>query len=192
MFRLALMSVAALALGACTTAPPPAPPPAERLSFAGTLDLSRPGISFHLTHESGLACDASYGSGRLPDTVTVLLACNDAQTGTLTVVKAGTLSGTVTLSGGRTGDVLFQPPPAPRVAAVAPPPPPTTAVIARPPAPRATTTTVMRPPVIRSATNYVRPHTRRGTYVRGHYRKGKWVSGHHRRGTTVRGHYRRR
>jgi hypothetical protein len=186
MFRFALAGALALALEACATAPPPAAPP-ERLSFAGTLDLSQPGIGFHLTHESGLACDARYSLGRLPETVTLPLSCNEEQSGTLTVAKATDIRGAVTLADGRMGDAIFVPPIAPRVAVVAPPP-----VAASAPPPVAAVSFVTPPRVVRTGPVYVRSHYRRGGHVRGHYRKGKWVSGHSRRGTTVRGHYRRR
>jgi len=138
------VGAAALALTSCATAPPIFAPPVTapaRMTFKGTLDLSQPGIGFHLTHVSGLACDAHYDAGRLPETVTVPLNCRDQQKGTLTVVKAATLSGTVALSDGRVGDVTFDPPLA-RVAT--------------------TTPVVNAPPSIRPTTAAVRTHTPRG------------------------------
>lgn len=189
MFRFVLAGALALALGACASAPPPAAPP-ERLSFNGTLDFSRPGIGFNLSHESGLICDARYGSGRLPETVTLPLNCNENQSGTLTVANAADIRGVIALADGRVGDAIFErPTPPPPVVAVAPAPSP---VVAPPPPPVAAVSVVTPPREARTGPVYVRSHYRRGGYVRGHYRKGKWVSGHSRRGTTVRSYYRRR
>lgn len=110
-----LLAVVAVFVSGCATAPI-APTPAavpEPLAFTGTLDLSGQGVGFIISHASGLSCTGRYGSGRLPDPVSVEIACNDKQTGTLTVTKTAGMRGDVTLSDGRQGIVTFAQPPQP-------------------------------------------------------------------------------
>ncbi len=180
MRRRAFLILVAGALAGCgfNGPPPPAVPPPERLLFDGRLDLANPGIGFVLTHPSGLVCSGHFDGSRLPDTVTLALACNDQETGTLAVVKAEDIRGSVTLSSGRLGDVTFAPP--------APPPPPvqTTAPAAPIVLPVA--------PAHASGPVYVHSYYRRGGNVRGYYRNGHYVQPHHRSGGVVHAHYRRR
>ena|SRR5665213_181317 len=112
-----LLAAVAIACSGCATAPTAPPPPAvpEPLVFTGTLDLSGQGVGFVITHASGLSCTGRYGSGRLPDPVSVEVTCNDEQTGTLTVTKTAGMRGDVTLSDGRQGIVTFAQPPQPVV-----------------------------------------------------------------------------
>jgi hypothetical protein len=195
--RAVAMVVLPLALAGCATqGPQPAP---ERLVFVGKLDLSRPGIGLLLSHESGLACQGHYGAGRLPETLALLVTCNDEQTGTLSLAKTDELRGAVVLSGGKAGDVTFERAAAPPLPALVPPtvpaaPPPAVAAPAtvQPPPPPSVGPSYRVPRVTRRSTGYVRAHTRRGTTVRGHYRAGRYVRPHYRSGTTVRAHYRKK
>jgi len=89
-------------ISGCAT---PAPPPS--LEFAGSLDFSRPGVRFLLTHPSGLTCEGQVASARLPDKFNVPLACSDKIGGTMDAVKTERIEGTVLLADSRAGKVTF-------------------------------------------------------------------------------------
>ena len=98
-----LLLFASLTLAACATSEPPR----TALEFTGTLDLSRPGVGFHLSHASGLACQGHVTSSRLPDKFVVPLKCGDQLVGSMEAVKTERIEGTVTLGDGRSGKVAF-------------------------------------------------------------------------------------
>ena len=109
--RTIAIMLSAIACSACATAPvapPPAAPPAP-LAFTGKLDLSGQGVGFVITHND-LSCAGRYASGRLPDPVSVEVACTDKQTGMLTVTKTPAMHGDVTFADGRKGIVTFEQP----------------------------------------------------------------------------------
>jgi hypothetical protein len=192
MFRSFILTLAGAVLAGCASAPPPPAP--EPLALNGTLDLSKPGIGIRVADLSEtLVCETHTASGRLPETLSLPLACSEGRSGTLYLTKAPELRGTVTFIGGQLGDVTFAPPAAPAPPPAAPPPVVVPAIV---PAP---SVSYSAPPTHRAtvrhrsaSTGYVRAHTRRATYVRPHYRNGRYVSGHYRSGSHVRGHYRRR
>lgn len=186
MFRsLLIAALCAGTVAGCASAPPPPPP--VPIALTGTLDTSRPGIHFFITDAAEtLKCSAHSPSGKLPETISLPLACVDGQTGAFNLTKAPDLRGTVTFANGMVGDVTFAVP--------APVRPPPVAVTPPPPPVAASPSTYVTRSYTRSrySTGYVRSHYRRSTNVRGHYRNGRYVSGHTRRGSYVRSHYRRR
>jgi hypothetical protein len=195
MFRLFILALAGIALAGCASAPPPPAP--EPLALNGTLDLSKPGIGIRIADLSEtLVCETHYASGKLPETLSLLLTCSEGRSGTLTLTKAPELRGTVTFVGGQRGDVTFAPPVTPAPPPTAAPPAVAPAVVVPPPSASYSSPPVHRATVRhRSASTgyvYVRAHTRRATYVRPHYRNGRYVSGHYRSGSHVRAHYRGR
>jgi hypothetical protein len=172
-------------LAGCASSPPQLP--TVPIALTGALDLTRPGVHFRITGANEtLECSAHSSMGKLPETLSLPLSCDDGKAGTLNLTKSPDLRGAVTFADGTIGEVTFVPlpPTAPRVAAA-----PSTTVAASPPAHVRTYQTYSPS---RSSTGYVRSHYRRSTYVRGYYRNGRYVSGHYRRGSHVRGHYRRR
>lgn len=169
------------ALAGCATAPAPSPPPP--IALIGTLDLSRPGVDFLIADGLGtIRCSAHSASGKIPEALSLPLACETGQAGTLNLTKAPDLRGTVAFDNGTTGEVTFTLP------AAAPPPAPPPVASAAPIYPSTAVRSYSRS---RYSTGYVHPHYRRGGYVHGYYRNGHYVSGYSRRGSYVRGYYRR-
>ena len=103
--RFAALSLT-LVIASCATQDPSPPP---RLEFAGTLDLSKSGVGFALSHPSGLTCSGQFPGSRLPEKFTVPLSCSDnATSGTMEATKgAEGIYGTVALADGRTGVASF-------------------------------------------------------------------------------------
>lgn len=195
MVRLFILALAGIVLAGCASTPPPTAP--EPLALNGTLDLSKPGIGIRVVDVSEtLVCETHYAAGKLPETLNLPLTCSDGRSGTLYLIKAPELRGTVTFIGGQLGEVTFPPQAALAPPPAAPPPAVAPAVIVPAPSVSYPASPTYRATIRhRSASTgfvYVRAHTRRATYVRPHYRNGRYVSGHYRSGSHVRGHYRRR
>jgi hypothetical protein len=114
MCRVVALTLLALNLSACARqAPMPAEAvpaaPASRLVFQGTMDLSRPGVTFEISH-ADLSCTGHHAVGRLPEKFSIPVRCNDTATGTMALTKSTSISGTVNLSSGIEGDVEFSRP----------------------------------------------------------------------------------
>ena len=77
------------------------------LEFAGSLDFSRPGVRFLLTHPSCLTCEGKVASARVPEKFSVPLACNENLGGTMEAIKSERIEGTIVLADNRTGKVTF-------------------------------------------------------------------------------------